>query len=367
MATISSYLLNTWQHKGGLGAVLWPLACLHQGLLGLRRITYRLGWKHSTRLPVPVIVVGNVVVGGAGKTPTAIALLHHLQQQGWQPGLISRGYGRTENPDQPCTEVTTDSSSQTVGDEPLLIRRCTQVPVVVGRQRVQAGQFLLQQHPEVDILVCDDGMQHWALARDITIVVFDERGMGNGWLLPAGLLREPWPREPWGNGAWLALRTTRPKATLCPLPMPKGHNKVHLAHRGLASQAMNARGQCLSLTQLCSDRSKPLAALAGIAQPERFFDMLRTLNVPITHTQHLVDHADATALLVATQQAPTYRWLCTEKDAVKLFPLLHNHPELDVWSVALEQTPPAEFWTEFDQLLQKLPKPLSSAHGCQIT
>ena len=144
------------------------------------------------RADVPVIVVGNVSAGGAGKTPVTLALLEHLRARGWHPGVVSRGYGRRTTD---CREVRSDSLALDVGDEPLLIARRAQVPVFVARQRMQAVQALRQAHPRINLIVCDDGLQHLALARDVEICVFNDEGVGNGWLLPAGPLREPWPRR----------------------------------------------------------------------------------------------------------------------------------------------------------------------------
>lgn len=344
-------LQRSWLSKDWLARTLLPVAWLYRGLLALRRLAYRCGWAHTHRLPVPVLVVGNVVVGGAGKTPTVIALVQHLQQQGWRPGVVSRGYGRRGHA---CLEVTPHSTSAEVGDEPCLIARATQAPTFVGRQRVQAAQHLLRQHPEVDIIVSDDGMQHWPLARDLTVVVFDERGTGNGWLLPAGLLREPWPTRPWGTGPLLVLQQSRDGHTPPPIA---GHGQpVFQARRRLAPRARAASGAQRALADLPRHR---LAALAGIAQPEAFFDMLRAHGLALAHTVALPDHADAATLLAALQ--PGYTWLCTEKDAVKLFPALPSQATPEVWTVPLEQTPEPAFWSALDQVLDGL----SSAHGRQ--
>ena len=184
-------LTKTWQRRGWLAWLLWPLSWPYGLLVRIRRALYRLDWLTSERLPVPVVVVGNVVAGGAGKTPAVMALVQHLQARGIQVGVISRGYGRRS---QECLEVFTDSAIDEVGDEPALIRRRTSAPVFVAAKRAQAGRALLDQHPQIQLIVCDDGLQHLQLQRDLEIGVFDDRGVGNGFLLPAGPLREPWPR-----------------------------------------------------------------------------------------------------------------------------------------------------------------------------
>ncbi len=341
---MSSRLLAAWQRRGPLAALLWPVSRVYAALLGLRRLAYRVGLARSERLPVPVLVVGNVVVGGAGKTPTVIALLRHLRTRGWTPGVISRGYGRQGDS---CLEVTAASSSSEAGDEPLLIARASGAPMVVGRRRAEAGRLLLTRHPEVDIVVCDDGMQHWALARDLTVVVFDERGSGNGWLLPAGMLREPWPALPWGGGdsldELLVLRTARKGMALPPLRPAMAGGAIHMARRELSSHAIAADGSQQVLSQFAR-QTGGLAALAGIAQPQRFFEMLAAAQAA---------------------QRPGLVWLCTEKDAVKLWPLLQSHPGIELWAVPLEQTPEPSFWDELDQALKRLRERLSSRHGRQ--
>lgn len=343
--------LHIWQHRGWQALALWPLAILYGLLLLVRRSLYRFGVKTSTRLPVPVLVVGNVVVGGAGKTPTVIGLVQHLRERGWNPGIVSRGHGRQGHN---CQEVTPDNTGTEVGDEPALIARATRAPMVVGRRRPEAASWLLQKHPEVDIIISDDGMQHWPLARDLTVVVFDERGVGNGWLLPAGMLREPWPCTPWGGGQMLVLRTQSTSKALPKLGSPYPSFK---AMRRLKAEAFNPTAQHTSLSQLAT--LPAIGALAGIAQPQRFFDMLQASGMPLQYELAMPDHADADALLSALQ--PGVTWLCTEKDAVKLFPLLAQRPDLEVWAVPLEQTPEPAFFQAVDQVLNGL----SSHHGRQ--
>jgi biopolymer transport protein ExbD len=155
-----------------------------------RRLAYRRGWRLAHAAPVPVVVVGNLVAGGAGKTPTVIALVQAMRAAGRHPGVVSRGFGRHG---EATLAVAADSAATAVGDEPLLIRRRSGAPVWVGRRRIDAARALCAAHPEVDVLVADDGLQHLALARQAEIIVFDERGAGNGRLLPAGPLREPLP------------------------------------------------------------------------------------------------------------------------------------------------------------------------------
>ncbi|MEI8325423.1 MAG: tetraacyldisaccharide 4'-kinase, partial [Betaproteobacteria bacterium] len=184
-------LHRVWARRGWVAWLLVPLSLAYRTLLALRRTLYRLGLLEAASVPVPVIVVGNVIAGGAGKTPVVMALVQYLQQRGLHPGVVSRGYGRSLTG---CREVLPQSLMHEVGDEALLIQHRCHVPVFVAERRIQAAQALLERHPRTDVLLCDDGLQHLALHRDIDICVFDQRGLGNGWVLPAGPLREPWPR-----------------------------------------------------------------------------------------------------------------------------------------------------------------------------
>lgn len=348
-ADIELRLRRAWTRRGPLSLALWPLSLLYGALVALRRRLYHWGWLHATRLPVPVLVVGNVVVGGAGKTPATIAVVRHLRERGWRPGVVSRGHGRDEGP--VCLPVLDDTPVQASGDEPLLIRQATGVPVWVGRRRAQAAQALLAQHPEVDLIVCDDGLQHLALGRDLELVVFDERGTGNGWLLPAGLLREPWPRA-----------STVPQLVLhqrWQAGVPTGH-AGHGALRALADQAVDAHGGRVPLAALATGHGQAVHALAGIARPEVFFDMLRARGLTLASATALADHADPRArwpaLAAGLAQAPGVL-LCTEKDAVKLFDL-PAPTGLRVLAVPLELAPEPAFWAALDAQL-------SSVHGRQ--
>jgi tetraacyldisaccharide 4'-kinase len=168
---------------------LLPLEMLFRAAVGIRRMGYRKGLKPSGRLPVPVVVVGNLTVGGVGKTPLVIWLIETLRTKGFRPGVISRGYGG-QTAKQP-QEVTAESDAATVGDEPLMVALRTGAPVFVHPDRFEAGKALLSGH-DCDVIIADDGLQHYALARDVEIVVVDgERRYGNGHLLPAGPMREP--------------------------------------------------------------------------------------------------------------------------------------------------------------------------------
>src|SRR5262245_54142579 len=190
---LAPMLAASWRRPqpDALARALQPLSWLYRALAAGHRALYCSGLRATERAPRPLIVVGNLLVGGAGKTPTVIALVALLRQLGHTPGVVSRGYGRA---DDATRLVDANSAAAAVGDEPLLIHLRARAPVAVAARRIDAARALCQAHPEVDVLVADDGLQHLALARDGQLIVFDERGVGNGLLLPAGPLREPLPQ-----------------------------------------------------------------------------------------------------------------------------------------------------------------------------
>jgi tetraacyldisaccharide 4'-kinase len=326
-------LQSAWLRRGALACLLWPLSLVFRALVALRKRLYRSGRLKSQRLPVPVIVVGNVVAGGAGKTPVLLALLEHLAARGLKAGVISRGHGRSS---RDCREVTSASQPEQVGDEPLLIQRAAAVPVVVAGKRIDAGKALLAAHPDVQVIVCDDGLQHLALRRDIELCVFDARGVGNGWLQPAGPLREPWPRSV--------------DFVLTDKAFVPG-TKCFTLERQLAPLVCNSAGERVQLATL---RGRPLLAVAGIANPPAFFAMLREQGLALDCTFALPDHYDFGAPLPLD---PALEVVCTEKDAVKLW---RSRP--DAWAVPLVVRIDPAFWPAFDR---QLDAKLSSAHGSE--
>ncbi|MCR5882549.1 tetraacyldisaccharide 4'-kinase [Rhizobacter sp. J219] len=301
----ASKLQEAWLARGATARLLWPVSCVYRLLMALRELGYRTGLLRSQRLPVPVLVVGNLVVGGAGKTPTTMALVQLLRAHGHRPGIVSRGYGRST--DEPLL-VTRDSTAGIAGDEPLLMHLRTGAPVAVGADRVAAGRLLLGAHPEVTVLLSDDGLQHRRLARDAQVIVFDERGAGNGWLLPAGPLREPVPADVPPRSV-VVYNAGRP-STLLP---------GHLARRelrGLAPLADWWAGRAASPEAFASLKGRPLIAAAGMARPQRYFEMLRAQGLDIDELP-LPDHHPFTTL---PWPATATDVIVTEKDAVKLRP-----------------------------------------------
>ena len=284
-----------WYRLSALSLALWPASLLYRLLVALRRLAYRSGALPTVRLPVAVIVVGNIVVGGTGKTPLVLWLASRLRRCGWKPGILSRGYrGGAAAP----MAVAASSPADLVGDEPLLLARNGGCPVWVGRDRVKAASELLAAHPECNVLILDDGLQHYRLARDIEIAVEDARGEGNGLLLPAGPLREPALRR---VDAWIA--NSAPPGIHSPsfrMDLRGGIFCCVAAPHSRVAAAAFAR--------------KKLHAVAGIGNPKRFFDHLAQLGLATVnhafpdhhvYTAGDLDFGDCEALLM------------TEKDAVK--------------------------------------------------
>lgn len=304
-ARLSQALQRAWLSRGPLAVALLPAAGVFGTVASLRRLAFALGLARARRLPVPVVVVGNLVAGGAGKTPTVLALVEALRARGWRPGIVSRGHGRDS---AAVLEVAPETPAAHAGDEPLLLRLRAGVPVVVGRDRVAAGHELLRRHPEVDLLVADDGLQHLRLARDAQLIVFDERGAGNGWLLPAGPLRE-----------LLGPRPPARSVVLYNAPAPTTRWPGRTARRSLAGAVALAdwwQGRPATSDALQALAGRPLLAAAGTARPQRFFDMLGAAGLRATPLA-LPDHHDYATL---PWPAGTADVIVTEKDAVKLDP-----------------------------------------------
>ena len=335
-------LPKVWQSRGWLARLLWPVALAYGALLRIRLTLYRIGVLKSERFPVAVVVVGNVVAGGAGKTPLVIALIRHLQAQGYRAGVVSRGYGRSGNE---TLEVTDHVPVESSGDEPALVKRATDAPVFVAPKRADALRALLLAYPETRVVVCDDGLQHYALQRDIEIAAFDDRGIGNGWLLPAGPLREPWPERA-RRGIDLLLHTGQK-------PAFAGFS----SSRRLADHAVSATGRQISLSEL---QTQPVVALAAIADPEAFFQMLCQRGINLQKTMALPDHHDFHDVDLVSMAGQTV--LCTEKDAVKIF----SRPSaeaVNLLAVPLEFAPEPAFLTAFDLRLASIVSQLPSRHG----
>lgn len=331
--SLSSALQAAWRRRGALAVALLPLTCVYAALVLARRALFRLGLRRAQRLPVPVIVVGNVIAGGAGKTPTVIALMRHLQARGERPGVISRGYGG-----QAAGPLLVDGNTRAAqaGDEPLLIRRATGAPTCIGARRVEAARHLLAAHPELTVIVSDDGLQHLALERDVEVIVFDERGAGNGWWLPAGPLRE-------GMGR-------RADAVLYNAPAPSTGRPGFGVRRALGPCVPLARWAAGDSTgpDLHELRGRPVLAVAGIAHPQRFFGMLAAQGLDVAPCP-LPDHHDYATLPWAGWTGDAV--LVTEKDAVKLQFIDAARADPRIAVVTLDFQPEPAFFTTVDDAL----------------
>ena len=323
---LTSTLHNAWQRKGLLSTLLWPASWVVRAAIARKHARYRNQpdlTYHSRR---PIVVVGNIYVGGTGKTPVVVALVQGLQARGWHPGVVSRGYGVKIG--ERALSGQGKLIAEQFGDEPALIAESTSVPVAVHPQRSLAVKRLQKDYPQVDIIIADDGLQHLALGRDLEVLVQDDRGIGNGRVLPAGPLREPPSRRLSVDFLLTNLRADQPdpqpvdtlarQVTMRLLPL----NAVHLCSgRSLKWEdwvAQHGQGQ--------------LAAVAAIGQPERFFSMLRHSGVALARTVALPDHDPYTVSPFTDLSADLI--LITAKDAVKCSRyaderiwVVHAHPQ----------------------------------------
>jgi tetraacyldisaccharide 4'-kinase len=288
-----SFAARHWYHLSPVSLLLFPLSLAFGLVAALRRALYRIRVLRTERLPVPVIVVGNLTVGGTGKTPLVLWLVEALRRRGRTPGIVSRGYGGGFGPPR---AVRAGDDPAPAGDEQVLLAERSGAPVWIGADRPAAGRALLAANPSCDVIVCDDGLQHYRLARDFEIAVQDERGVGNGFLLPAGPLREPRSRP---VDARIVNSDSAPAA---------GALRMRLVPRGLYRVR---DGAPVAIEDLAGKR---LHAVAAIGDPQRFFRTLGAMGLrasPHAFPDHHryapgdLDFADCDYVLM------------TEKDAVK--------------------------------------------------
>ncbi|CAG4883862.1 lipid A 4'kinase [Georgfuchsia toluolica] len=311
-AGAEAFLHRIWLQRG-IAALLLPFAWLFFLLSGARRALYRFGIFSSRRLPVPVVVIGNISVGGAGKTPLILHLAQCLTAMGCRPGIVSRGYGAGA---VDAREVYVDSAVDDAGDEALLLKRRSGVPVFVGHDRAAAAHALLVAYPQCQLILCDDGLQHYALQRDLEIAVIDRRGFMNGWLLPAGPLREPPSRL--GevdacvlNEASLAIAADVP-----------------VFRMSLVGTHFTLLGDATRQCDVAALRNLRLHAFAGIGEPQRFFDHLSRLGLSFVphvfsdHHRYCAEDFGVEADAILT----------TEKDAVKCL----NLTQLPIWVLPVD-------------------------------
>jgi len=320
---------NAWKVKNAFFyVVLMPLSWVFRVVTVLRRQAYNIGVLPSTKLPVPVIIVGNINMGGSGKTPIVLWLVEQLKDNGYTPGVISRGYGGVNNM-QPIS-AHQDSLASQVGDEPLLIAKRTGTPVWIGRKRVDVGSALLKANPDCDVIVSDDGLQHYCLKRDVEIAVVDSESTGAHYLLPAGPLREPRSR----------LQTV--DFIIC-----NGEKTITQAFdMQLCGQTFYNLANPQQTVDVDYFTGKSVKALAGIGKPERFFGGLTNLGLDFEGVGFDDHHTFTTEDL---ENITCDALVMTEKDAVKCQPFAQKHH----WVLPVEAKIEA---TLLPQLLAKLKK-----------
>ncbi|MCO8068038.1 tetraacyldisaccharide 4'-kinase [Acinetobacter schindleri] len=310
--SLAQVIQDAWNTQAKWLIVFRPLSWLYQIGFSLNKALYDKGFKASYTAPVPVMVIGNITVGGSGKTPLLIHLVEYLEKQNVRVGVISRGYGG-KGP-FPCY-VDTQATAESVGDEPALIVQSTGVPMAVGPNRQQSIELLLSKH-NLDLIICDDGLQHWALNRQIEWIVLDNnRGLGNQKLLPEGYLREPVERLKAGT---VIEHTAHPQS----------HLHMHLAP---SQPYLLNRAESQTF-----DPNLPFYAVVGIGFPQRFYQTLESLGIRQFQCHEFPDHHDYE--IEDLQFEDNYPIITTEKDAVKIMALLKQNPEFnrDIWVVPVE-------------------------------
>jgi len=290
-----------WYRRGAIAWLLWPVSLVFRVLVFGRRVLYGMRLLKSVHPGIPVIVVGNLTVGGSGKTPLVIWIAEFLKANGWAPGIVSRGYGANISEPRAATVASTAAE---VGDEPILLSRRSGCPVWVGADRVRVAALLRAAHEDVNLLILDDGLQHYAMRRDLEIAVVDARGFGNGFLLPAGPLREPRSR----------LRSV--DAVVSHASPVQGHA---MTLRGEELHRMTDARERQPLKAFAGQR---VHAVAGIGDPNRFFLHLGKAGIKVLPHPFPDHHPFTPKDLEFGDQLPV---LLTEKDAVKLRSVAQPH------------------------------------------
>ena len=304
-----AWIERHWERTTPVSVLLYPMSLLFRAAVAARRAAYRAGVLETVHLPVPVVIVGNVAVGGTGKTPLVLWLAAFLRERGRRPGIVSRGYGGTA---AGPAAVPPDGDPRRYGDEPVMLAQRAGCPVWIGADRAAAGQALLAAHPDCDVIVSDDGLQHYRLARDVEIVVSpaDSR---NAWMLPAGPLREP-PGRSAGADA-IVVHGNLPAASASPgSPPVYTMTLAGSTFRNLLNPAASAEADRF--------RHRNVHALAGIGHPQRFFRHLQGLGLDFTAHPFPDHHPFAASDL---EFAGADAVLMTEKDAVKCVAYADEH------------------------------------------
>lgn len=327
------------QPKLWLKVLLYPLSLIFAIIVAIRGLLYRSGCLKTEKVSVPVVIVGNIHAGGSGKTPVVIALANALKMRNINVGIISRGYGR-ETKD--VRLVNANDSAKLVGDEPLLIARRTNLPIAVGRKRVQAAKLLLQNFPQTQIILSDDGLQHYSMARDFEIIVFPANRINKKhYLFPNGNLREPISRIKSAN---MLLFSGCPDDNICKQTYFPETGKVFSSH--IVADYFYPLNN--PQTRLTADffKHKQTIALAAIARPERFFNTLKDLGISLQEEISLPDHANLSKTNIPSQYQAV---IITEKDAVKL----SEYQLSNVFVLSINASLPSQLIDEVLQCLSK--------------
>jgi tetraacyldisaccharide 4'-kinase len=346
-----AWLESEWQRRGGGALIFLPFSLLFAAVVAIRRRLYTSRLLASWRAPVPVVIVGNITVGGTGKTPLVLEILEILQRRGWTPGVVARGYGRIprgEHDPLGVVRVFPDvATPEHFGDEPVLISRRSRVPVYVSHDRPAAARALLAAHPQVDVLVSDDGLQHYALGRDVEFAVVDgERGFGNGLALPSGPLREPVSRLRGVDAVVVNGEASEDIPGARQFAMRLGRERFVSLENG---------EERLPEEFALAVRGRAIAAVAGIGHPERFFEHLARLGIQAKRHAFADHHAYQRAEL---KLASAEIVLMTEKDAVKC----RAFADARMWFMRVDAIMPPDF---DDFLLTRIAHARRSADGPQ--
>ena len=356
-----------WEKRGLKALLLWPASLIFSWLTGFRKALYAMGILRSEAISVPLVIVGNIRVGGTGKTPTVLAIAKALHLHGFKPGIISRGYqSNSSNAQSAPEEVTPESSPIEHGDEPCYMAQelaDQKIPVMVHSHRVNAAKALMIKHPDVNVIISDDGLQHYKLkrwparegGRDIELVVRDARGEGNQWLMPAGPLREKPDRA---RDFTLNIVGTEDTSKALPPYFQDAPNFVLPVKTDQLYQLTSpSRRMALSeITQLLDpseDSEKQLLAAAGLGNPKKFFDLLRSSGLKFQEMA-LPDHFDFATNPFKENTAKVI--LITEKDAVKCKQLNDYKDDERIWILPITVDLPKDFVAQMVEILKR-PQP----------
>jgi len=357
-----------WEKKCLKALLLWPVSFIFGWFINLRKALYDFGILRSHCIPVPLVIVGNIRVGGTGKTPTVLAIAKALHLHGFKPGIISRGYqSNSSNLKLTPEEVTPESLPSEQGDEPCYMAQelaHQKTPIMVHSNRVDAAKALLVKHPEVNVVIGDDGLQHYKLkrwparegGRDIELVIRDDRGEGNQWLMPAGPLREK-PNRPRDFTLNIGIAEAAATEAMPPyfqdapnfaLPV-----KTDQLYQLIAPSRRMALNEITQLLNPAEDIDKQLLAAAGLGNPKKFFDLLKSNGLKFQEMA-LPDHFDFSTNPFKENTAKVI--LITDKDAVKCKQLNDYKDDERIWILPITVDLPNDFVAQMLEILKR-PKP----------